>query len=571
MDRWYLLVLTIVFSVAIVNSAVILNDGDLDEQGLYSKLDNVVILTQRNFERKVYGQKHATIVQFYNSFCGHCRAFAPKFKSMAIDFAPWKNIIVLAVMDCSVEENNEVCRQFEVMAYPSLRYLHEHYTKANDNVGDRIVMTDTAEKLKDQIITKMLTEQAKGRLPFAPDFKIKTYPSFQSAMKEKPSDVIYTVLVFENDNSTIGPELALDLSDFPHVLVKRVYQNSELATMAQIRHFPAVAILEANSQPTVFNPKPASKFNLLESVKSYLASKNYVFPIRDLEVTDINTKQNELQKYDTVQSDVVYYSDLEKTIKTSLTTEITRHRTVTGEALTALLNYLAVLRSVFPARGNLRDYIVELYVTLSGKNEWAGSEIYDIVKRLETTHAPVYVTNLEYIGCKGSQAKYRGYSCGLWTLFHTLTVNAALTAGTEGPDVLKAMHGYVKHFFGCTECAQHFQDMAARNKIFDVKENDKAVLWLWISHNEVNLRLAGDVTEDPDHPKIQYPSVARCLDCRDGSGRWNLPAVYQYLLSVYKADNIRDVTRRPGIASAAGPFSNLDSGMSLLQFGLLFT
>ncbi|XP_053624764.1 sulfhydryl oxidase 1-like isoform X2 [Plodia interpunctella] len=568
MDRYNLLVLSIVFSIATVYSAVILNDGDVDEQGLYSKSDHVVILTQRNFERKVYGKKHATVIQFYNSFCGHCRAFAPKYKSMALDFSPWINIIVLAVMDCSVEENNEICRQFEVMAYPSLRYLHEHYTKANDNVGDRIAMTDTAEKVKCQIIAKMQTEQARGRLPFAPDFEIASYISYQSALKNVPSDVLYTFLIFENENSTVGSELALDINDYQHVKVKRIKDSSELANVAGLTRFPALVVVGTDSEPSVLSPKTPNKLNLLAAVKTYLASKNYVFPVREIDNIDSNQNQGNA-KVDTEKSDIVYYSDLEKTIKTSLTTEITRHKKLSGEPLIALLNYLSVLRSAFPARGNLKDYIINLHVTLSGKNEWTGSEIYDIVKQLETTHAPVYTTNLEYIGCKGSQAKYRGYSCGLWTLFHTLTVNAAQNAGNEGPDVLKAMHGYVKYFFGCTECSQHFQAMAARNKIFDVKENDKAVLWLWISHNEVNLRLAGDITEDPDHPKIQYPSVLRCPDCRGTGGRWNLPTVYQYLQSVYRADNIRDPRTSRSAASITSPLSNLDIGWSLLQFGLL--
>lgn len=31
---------------------------------------------------------------------------------------------------------------------------------------------------------------------------------------------------------------------------------------------------------------------------------------------------------------------------------------------------------------------------------------------------------VEWVGCAGSQARYRGYPCGLWTTFHTLTVGA---------------------------------------------------------------------------------------------------------------------------------------------------
>lgn len=33
----------------------------------------------------------------------------------------------------------------------------------------------------------------------------------------------------------------------------------------------------------------------------------------------------------------------------------------------------------------------------------------------------------DYIGCKGSEPRYRGYPCSLWTLFHILTVQAYIT------------------------------------------------------------------------------------------------------------------------------------------------
>ncbi|XP_063394290.1 sulfhydryl oxidase 1-like isoform X1 [Cydia fagiglandana] len=560
-----LLVVYLAVFVGLVSGAVIANDDDVEEQGLYRKSDKVVILTQRNFERKVYGQNRAQVVQFYNSYCGHCRAFSPKFKSLAAEMQPWENIFKLAVMDCSEEENNEICRQFEIMAYPSLRYIHENYIKGNANVGEKLNAIDTAEKLKSEIVHKMQQEQAVGHLSFVPPLSIASYSSFTAALSDVPNSIIYTFLVFESENSTVGSELILDVNDYSNIRVKRVYDTSELVRLAGVTHFPGLVAVRTNTlEATPLTPKNPTKANLLKAVNTFLQSKNYVFPIRKMHTNDVDPDRN-ADKILRDSSDAVYYSDLEKTIKTSLHTEITRYKILTGEPLRALLNYLDVLLSSFPFRGNLQEYIQDLRNKLATRIEWDGADIFEMVKMLETVHAPVYVTNLEYVGCRGSQPTYRGYTCGLWTLFHTLTVNAALRPGKEGPKVLQALHGYVKHFFGCTECAQHFQAMAARNKLFDVKENEKAVLWLWISHNEVNLRLAGDVTEDPEHPKIQFPSVSKCRECRLARGAWNLPAVYQYLQTVYSSGNIRDVARRSALA-APSPFSNLDLGMlSLLM------
>lgn len=52
------------------------------------------------------------------------------------------------------------------------------------------------------------------------------------------------------------------------------------------------------------------------------------------------------------------------------------------------------------------------------------------------------------------------------------------------------MRCYVRYFFGCQECAQHFEAMAAKS-MDQVASRKEAVLWLWSHHNEVNARLAG--------------------------------------------------------------------------------
>lgn len=64
------------------------------------------------------------------------------------------------------------------------------------------------------------------------------------------------------------------------------------------------------------------------------------------------------------------------------------------------------------------------------------------------------------------------------------------------------MRGYVRYFFGCRECAHHFEQMA-KESMGSVRSLDEAVRWLWLSHNRVNKRLAGESQirkEDLTHP-----------------------------------------------------------------------
>eukprot|EP00966_Prymnesium_polylepis_P106112 2456982-Prymnesium_polylepis.1 len=64
---------------------------------------------------------------------------------------------------------------------------------------------------------------------------------------------------------------------------------------------------------------------------------------------------------------------------------------------------------------------------------------------------------LQWAACRGWSASARGYPCGLWLLFHSLLARAPDHAALG---VLAAIEGYVRHFFGCADCAAHFLQMA---------------------------------------------------------------------------------------------------------------
>lgn len=190
--------------------------------------------------------------------------------------------------------------------------------------------------------------------------------------------------------------------------------------------------------------------------------------------------------------------------------------------------------------------MADLNAFVGNKSELHGKRLSEKIRELEQKHQPVFSSS-RYIGCRPSVNGRRGFSCGLWQLFHYLTVQATNSVRSTDPlEVLHAIHGFVKNFFGCTHCSQHFQEMAKRNGIFNVKTKDEAVLWLWTAHNEVNHRLAGDHTEDPVFPKIQYPANSICAQCYQqiipfegttpGSHitmQWNFDEVLYFLRRIY--------------------------------------
>lgn len=86
------------------------------QQGLYDETDLVIDLNVNSLRGRIFEQKYASYVEFYNSFCGFCRRFASKWKEVASNVSSWNEIVKVFAIDCSVDANNDVCREFEVMS-----------------------------------------------------------------------------------------------------------------------------------------------------------------------------------------------------------------------------------------------------------------------------------------------------------------------------------------------------------------------------------------------------------------------------------------------------------------------
>nr|CAD2207106.1 unnamed protein product [Meloidogyne enterolobii] len=140
----------------------------------------------------------------------------------------------------------------------------------------------------------------------------------------------------------------------------------------------------------------------------------------------------------------------------------------------------------------------------------------------------------EWEHCKGSKPIFRGFTCGLWTAFHAMTVQAYLNNEQESLKPLKAIQAWVSSFFSCSGCRRHFMSMTTEKFPMDernVKTREDIVGYLWKAHNTVNARLHGDeATEDPQFPKEQFPPSFLCPECRDSKGELEQERTLDFLL-----------------------------------------
>ncbi|RWS31728.1 sulfhydryl oxidase 1-like protein [Leptotrombidium deliense] len=160
--------------------------------------------------------------------------------------------------------------------------------------------------------------------------------------------------------------------------------------------------------------------------------------------------------------------------------------------------------------------IREVYLT----DVWPVSNLDDKVNIATTTKAPTVVKEYKVVAVDVTDL----YNALHYTLYQEITLKKRLNT-TQ----IEALHQFL------IAIDNHFPFRESKGEQLSRFYERSPVLWLWWAHNQVNTRLAGDESEDPSHPKIQFPPLSACSDCRNKgkSLKWNQKRVLDYLSSHY--------------------------------------
>lgn len=571
-----------------------------EDNGLYNDEDKVDVLNAEDFKQRVFNQNHATVVEFYNSWCGFCQNFAPVWKGLADDLANWQSVVRIAAINCAEERNTQICREFEIMAYPSLRLFHVKYP---EGTGQIMQKTTNVDSLRTTVVLELRSLQNNNHGASTwPDLSFYNKSDVAPLWDKQSNEIKYVFIIFqENNSTTIGHEIALDLLDIGHISIRTALDESNLGNVLNIQERPAVAVLSKNAQESVIklSPSKPTRDEIRNSIEVFLKSHqikvhpethNKTGHWRDLEIPDSKQMLNNmmieaLQRKVKSLGDAVFQSDLESAVRYSIFQEIPKQANIDTEKLIALQQFVSVLAKYFHMGPSGKAFLNRLDDSLQRLTEINGQDFFALVKTLEEGR-PVFSTH-QWLGCKGSRPGLRGYPCGMWTLFHHLTVQAAEDHSNDenpvakGQEILQAMHGYIKNFFGCADCSNHFQEMASQRNIWHVVGGDEAILWLWAAHNQVNKRLSGDISEDPEHPKIQFPSYERCPACyKSKGGDWQYLKVLEYIKQLHSPANVSlldvdlSIYIEPKAMFSSANITKLDFNICILMYaacgGLIF-
>ncbi|XP_037789545.1 sulfhydryl oxidase 2-like isoform X1 [Penaeus monodon] len=524
---------------------------------LYNSTDELVILDHNNFHSTILGTENAWVVEFYNSWCGHCINFAPTWKLFAKDVWDWQHTIKVGVIDCSVDDAIPICREYEIMSYPSIQLFAARTSKGD--IG-KAVNSRTVEEMGKSLVD-FLVEKQRAKNGSESWVNLQPYQgSLSDIWKGVSSSVEHLVVIVDHAGSYTGKLVTLDLGGYSKIAVRVMEGGGGEVKELRSASNPTVIFMDRNGQKEVVDNAAATrkdltklimkKYNLFRSMLPFNkagrdegSKKNEVEGAGDGRPEEIHSDKLNYEDDlpDTAYTgserrDQVYMVDIENAVSYALHHEVVQHKIISGEALKALQDFLDVLVLYLPARPAVHEFLSRLhkYTTTQG-DRIHGEKLAENIKSLQDQES-VLPDQQQWIGCKGSEPKFRGYPCGLWTTFHTITVNAVLQEGNSvnfsPKKTLQAIHGYVKHFFSCSYCSKHFQEMYALDAESSVNVADDGIIWLWRGHNKVNKRLRGDASEDPHHIKEPFPTRLACPACWD-SKQLKEKDVLAYLKGIY--------------------------------------
>lgn len=329
-------------------------------QGLYGPDDKVIALTSANLRESIYEQNHATELEFYNSYCGFCKRFAPVYKDYAVRIHGWNDIVKVAAMDCAAEENNDLCREFEIMSYPTLRYYPPNYKSGDKQFGLNIEHEPMTVG-HDSLIGLLMNETAPP----------SNWPKLQPILltnttagifDEEPNTVQYIFLVNEiQKKTTTAQDVALDFHKIKTISVRQV-ASVEVANKHGLPLDTGLYVIKRNTTNWENIPTTAINRTIVhDAINAYLQT-NHVTSI-DLTVLEPNLSTSTVQAdvpniiedieklqnqaiVDAVtqKRDVVYQADIEGAIKYAIFHELVQHKEFSGESFGAMQRFVNILK-----------------------------------------------------------------------------------------------------------------------------------------------------------------------------------------------------------------------------------
>ena len=130
-----------------------------EANALYSKNSGVVDLNANNFDNRVKDSNGIWIVEFYAPWCGHCKNLAPEYQKAAKALA---GVVGVGAVNC--DEEKQLCGQYGVQGFPTIKVFGDDKRKPKDYQGQRTAegIAQEAARTAQKLVTDRLGGKSSG-------------------------------------------------------------------------------------------------------------------------------------------------------------------------------------------------------------------------------------------------------------------------------------------------------------------------------------------------------------------------------------------------------------------------
>ncbi|KAM3727459.1 Sulfhydryl oxidase [Dirofilaria immitis] len=566
MNEWLSIIIISILFVARISIADE-EDEDPIPSSLYGPNDHIVLLNSGNFDNKVYNQKKIFFVEFFSSWCGACIGYAETYKELAKQLLKWKHIVEIAAVDCADNKNLRLCREHNVDAYPTIKFFKYMSMNANDGVrfnGNKYNLNEVALNIAEFVYNDWMYQ----RPAEWPSFQSSdNYVRFEDILPTIQPDTSLLALIFENNPSRTAWAEMIAFANDKRVHVAQMQYNNPIAQRFGITgtlgNSRLLLMKKNQSTPLYISAEHDTWLQMQDKINEHVAQ----IPMVDASESNKNGISGDTKLADDLKVPVtwsqfeVQMMDIITALRYMLLAEIPRKPVIKDENLMALKLWVNAMKKYVPGTIPMRKLLYRLnYWIKNVSGELTSDQWTHQVKIIQEHLGQPLPSTSNYMACRGSKPHFRGFSCGIWTLIHAMSIQA-YKIEKDNPnfnannDLIEPFHKFIWHFFSCSECAAHFHEGILKRNMTAVVTPADGIKWLWMTHNIVNKFIAGSPSDDPAFPKQQFPPISLCPTCRKQNGEFDEETVLNFMISYY--GNLRT----DGLRSTPGyKVSNFEDG-----------
>ncbi|KAE8351847.1 hypothetical protein BDV28DRAFT_136246 [Aspergillus coremiiformis] len=267
-------------SSALLLVASLLTALPANADGLYTKKSPVLQVDQKSYDRLIAKSNHASIVEFYAPWCGHCQNLKPAYEKAAKNLDGLANV---AAVNCDDDANKPLCGRMGIQGFPTIKimtpskkpgaprvedYQGERTAKAIvEAVVDRI--PNHVKRVTDKDLDKWLSEDEK-----APKAILFTEKGTTSALiRALAIDFLGSIKVAQVRNKESDAVEKFGIENFPTFVLLPGDGKDHIVYDGELKKKPMVEFLSQvaapNSAPAATTPKEkTSKPSKSSSTKS---------------------------------------------------------------------------------------------------------------------------------------------------------------------------------------------------------------------------------------------------------------------------------------------------------------